>query len=868
MRSMKFQLRVFALALLATLAGLAGAAPLKFDIPAQPAPAALMMFSRQAGVEVVYSYDDLGKVQANEVVGEFEPEEAIARLLRRTGFTARRNGAGKFTVVPDAPVRGTIRGVVRRAGSHEPVARARVGVPGTTWVTTTADDGSFELTGVPSGRMTVGVQADGFVPARVAEVRATNGSTIEIPAIELTVASEGVEQLDEYHISGEQLLVGTVYSLENFVVTPSRFGVAEGPALPVATLTHRDLEIMPQLGEDLYRAIGRLPGLATMDFTAKFWVRGAPNNQMLARLDGATLLEPFHMKDIDGALSIVDIETVARLDLTSGGFSAEYGDRLAGVLVMETESHLEPKPHTTLGISLTGARATNRGTFADGRGNWLVSARMGYPDIAINEAGSDSQLTPRYYDVFAKAEYQPWPGQVFALHLLHSGDTLKVTGSDGQKLKSSYGDDYVWARWRGEFGEKLKGEAVLSYAALDWHRQGAGQIDRFLPFDLSDDRRLNLAALRQDWSLLLTDRALFRTGFEVQEGEAEYRYHRLRSLNLIRNGDLVIEPRVLDRNLETDGESGGAYAALRFQPQARLTLEPGLRFDRHDSGAGEAWSPRFNAALDLGRAKVRVAWGRYRQEQGLHEIGVMDGESTLHPAELAEQRVIGLESRLGPRVNFRAEWYQRITKNPRPHGENPFNVGDSLGELLSDRVLLHPTHAEANGMELIFESRGQKVFNWSANYVWARTTETLGDRVVPRDRDQRHTFHFDLGWHPNPRWQFTAAWQYHTGWPTTGKVFTYFTLNDGREATVGSSGPLYAERLPPYHRLDLRVTRLYTLKHSTLRVFLDVFNAYNHKNTLFFQQNPLVANDGSLTTRKNAETLLPLLPSVGLIWDF
>ena len=868
MRPMKLRPRVFALALFSAFAGPAGAAPLKFDIPAQPAPAALMLFSRQAGVEVVYSYDDLSKVQANEVAGEFEPEEAIAQLLRRTGYAARRNGGGKFVVVPEALVRGTIRGVVRRIGSHEPVARARVGVPGTTWVTTTTAAGEFELAGVPAGRLTVGVQADGFVTARVSEVRVTNGSSIEIPAIELTVASEGVERLDEYHVSGEQLMVGTVYSLENLVVTPSRFGVAEGPALPMATLTHRDLETMPQLGEDLYRAIGRLPGLATMDVTAKFWVRGAPNEQMLARLDGATLLEPFHMKDIDGALSIIDIETVARLDLTSGGFSAEYGDRLAGVLVMETESYMQPKPHTTLGISLTGGRATNRGTFAGGRGNWLVSGRVGYPDIALRATSSNTTLKPRYHDVFAKVEYQPRPGQVFAVHVLHSGDTLTATEPGGETLRSSYGNDYVWARWRGEFGEKLKGEAVLSYAKLDWHRHGTGKIDGYLPIDLSDDRKLNLAVLRQDWSLLLTDRALLRTGFEVQDGEAEYRYHRLRSLNVIRNGDLVIEPRVIDRNPEPGGVSGGAYTALRFQPQARLTLEPGLRFDRNDYGAGGAWSPRFNAALDLGRAKARVAWGRYRQEQGLHEIGVRDGESTLHPAELADQQVIGLETPLGSRVNFRSEFYQRITKNPRPHGENPYNVGEPLGELMSDRVLLRPTHAEARGMELILESRGQKVFNWSASYVWARTTETIGGSVVPRERDQRHTVHLDVAWQPNPRWQFTAAWQYHTGWPTTGIVYTTATLNDGRVITVGNFGPLYGNRLPAYHRLDLRLTRLYRLKHGTLRAFLDVFNAYDQKNVLSFQTSPVLANDGTVATRRNPDMLFPLLPSVGLIWDF
>jgi len=65
-------------------------------------------------------------------------------------------------------------------------------------------------------------------------------------------------------------------ALDQFVVTPSRFGIASQPFAAGTTLTAEDLTALPQLGEDLYRTIARLPGLAADDFTSKFWVRGAP----------------------------------------------------------------------------------------------------------------------------------------------------------------------------------------------------------------------------------------------------------------------------------------------------------------------------------------------------------------------------------------------------------------------------------------------------------------------------------------------------------------------------------------------------------------------------------------------------------------
>ncbi|MEI7551670.1 MAG: STN domain-containing protein, partial [Verrucomicrobiota bacterium] len=82
------------------LPGLACATPVEFNLPAQRAADALLAFSRQAGIEVLFSYDGLMQVSSPTVSGRLEPEEALSRLLRDTGFLARRNSRGKFTVTP------------------------------------------------------------------------------------------------------------------------------------------------------------------------------------------------------------------------------------------------------------------------------------------------------------------------------------------------------------------------------------------------------------------------------------------------------------------------------------------------------------------------------------------------------------------------------------------------------------------------------------------------------------------------------------------------------------------------------------------------------------------------------------------------
>ena len=119
-----------------------------------------------------------------------------------------------------------------------------------------------------------------------------------------------------------QVVTEPPVKLAEFVVAPSRFGVADIATTVAASLTASELEVLPQVGDDLFRSIARLPGLAADDVSAQFWVRGAPHSEVLARLDGVDLLEPFHLKDVDGALSIVDPAIIRWLDLSTGGVSA------------------------------------------------------------------------------------------------------------------------------------------------------------------------------------------------------------------------------------------------------------------------------------------------------------------------------------------------------------------------------------------------------------------------------------------------------------------------------------------------------------------------------------------------------------------
>lgn len=850
----------------------ARATPVKFDIPAQPAGTALVAFAKQADVEVLFSPEELRKVQANAVVGVHEPEAALALLLKGTGFTATSPTAGKFLVTRERnqPATGEIRGVIVASVDGRLIEGAVVSIADSTVSVHTGDDGRFVLRNVPVDKRTLLVRAAGYRPERVTEIGVLAGGRLDLNPVRLSPApaDDEVQQLDEVVVNSASLT--EFFTLKTFVVMPSRFGIAEERLATNVTLTNAELENLPQLGEDLYRTITRLPGLAADDFSAKFWVRGAPNGQLLARFDGVDLIEPFHLKDYDGSLSIVDLQTIGSIDLVTGGFTTDYGDRLAGVLTMETQEVTSPKPLTTLGLSATNVRATSQGEFADGNGQWMVAARRGYLDLALKLGGGTLNASPVYYDFSSKVEYRLNPHQTLSLHVLYAGDSLeRLHKNNAADLRSSYDSAYLWGRWQGDFGERLSGESVLSFSRLDWHRDGNGLIDYGThQFSLRDDRRLDTVDLRQDWTLNLTEHALLRSGFEFKSGQARYDYALSREVWAVRDGALFNDTRTANYALRPDGDQAAVYLAARLQPWTPLIIEPGVRGERDTATGSTDWSPRLNASLALGpRTTLRAAWGIYEQAQGLQELSVQDGETTFHPPERAEQRVLGISHKLESGLTLRLEAYERLTSHLRPHWEtmiDPFNV---FPEALYDRTELDPTRGRARGVELIAEHRGGR-FGWGASYAFATAEEKVGDRWIPRNRDQRHTFCADVTYVPARNWQLSSSWQYHTGWPTTDINYYLTTLSNGSLIYSWVYGPYNGQRTPAYHRLDLRATRTYRLKHSTLRVYVDIFNAYNQKNVDGYDTpSATIVNRQLIVTKKPLE-MFPILPSAGLSWEF
>ena len=596
-------------------------------------------------------------------------EEALDILLEGTGliFTARRSQI--LVTRPgelEAPVRttGIVGGFVREAETGNPIGVARVELRELRLATLTGTDGRFLIPSVPPGTYTVEVDALGF-------------------------RSEGIRRA-EVTLGGPTILdlrlMRDPLALAEIVVAPGTFGIGgDETTLVLQTLTAEEMKALPQLGEDVFRMMERIPGVATGDISAKLNVRGGNADELLIMLDGVELFEPYHLKDMDAVMGIVDVATLGGLDLIAGGLPTQYGDRMTGLLDMRTKQPIGNGRRNSLGFSVSNITARSQGTFNDGRGGWLVSGRQGFLDVllAMAQDGDDNDdLSPRYFDAMGKVELLVGTRHRFSAHVLYAGDDLNITASGsttGQgELHSDWRNANAWLNWDWQLSPGMNAATTFSVASLSRSRTGFIVGDHSSQeadaIDVSDEAAFDFLTLRQDWRWAAADKVVLKFGGQLRLAQSRYTYRSEIGNEFLQADSTVgIDFDSLRVSLRPESTESGVYLATRLQPHDRLVLEVGGRYDYRSHTSDSDVSPRVQAALELARnTTLRASWGAYYQSHGLHELSVVDADTLFFPSERATQIAAGIEHGFARGWRVRAEAYHRTVSNPRPRFLNVF----------------------------------------------------------------------------------------------------------------------------------------------------------------------------------------------------
>jgi hypothetical protein len=772
-----------------------------------------------------------------------------------------------------SPIQGVLRGRVHAGAEGAPIADAlititRGGAPqaegavaaGPVMRARTDVGGRFAVP-VDAGTYTVRAEAFGYEAGERSGLVVRNGQTTDF-ILRLEIAP---------------------FRLEEIVVAPSTYGLLRRHVVSGQLITREELEVRPHWGNDVFRTLAQVPGITTNDYTAMPFVRGGRPAEVSTFLDGLELYEPYHLKQWDGSLSIVDMETVADVDLSTGAFPAEYGDASTGVFAMRTTTAAPGPARTSVGLDFLSSAVKSEGSFAQGKGAWIVSARRGFLDLILELTGRNDEedLHPWYYDVFSKAQYEVAPGHVLSAHLLRAGDDNRGTENDSTVYRHRYGSSYGWVTWDARVTPRTTARTVVSVGRLMRNRSGADfpEPGAAPDVDVRDRAGFEFFGLRQDWLLRLADRAMVKVGFNGTWGSADYDYRRWRQYWMpnatdVSMPDFVRQYDTLNIVTTKTGIETAAYLSGRVQPTERLTVEAGLRYDRQHHTGAESWgesqlAPRLNAAYQVGsRTTVRAAWGHYYQSQGLHQLWVSDGDLAFYPAQRAEHRVLGVEHNTSRGIALRVEAYQRLLRDPLPEYRNLENDIEALREEgPEDRIFVHPDRGRARGLELFAKGGETTSLTWAVGYALSVAEELIHGRWVPLPFDQRHALNVQIGLRPAPSWSISLGWTYHSAWPFTTIEYGLDTTVSGYPYIVSGYGLLNDQRLIDYSRVDFRVAKEFPVTRGNLLLYLDVFNLLNRENAQAASHYAGVY-EGRLVLDRGIDPQLEVMPSVGLRWTF
>jgi hypothetical protein len=670
-------------------------------------------------------------------------------------------------------------------------------------------------------------------------------------------------------------------------------------------ITGDEIKMLPGLGEaDVLRAVEVLPGVvSTSDFSSAFNVRGGSSDQNLILLDGFTIFNPFHL---GGLFSVFNSDVIARAELLSGGFGAEYGGRVSSVLTVESDAG-DGDFGADVGVSVLATRVALhsalpapvvRGLGGE-RGSWYVSGRRSYFDALLRPV---TDFPYHLTDLQAGATLETGGGGRVQLVGYMGEDVLDLSDFDPPgdeedagsilRVRWNWGNDVAGLRWTQPLGSLWVSETRLGFS----------RYAEALTFPDFDDTRFSSsiteAALRQDFTRQFSAALTAQAGGEVSRMEYGNRAD-AGGTTFFANG--------------ADGVFGAAYGQVRWQPTPAWIVEPGVRMDLARSSAGACasggdgdavdadgppdrtcllLSPRLAIKRFLGPrrdAAVKVAAGRY--VQFLHSIRdealpISNDRWVLAdrnvPPVVSDQVQLGVEKYWGDTWYASAEAYYRTYG-----GVTDINLADDPN-FISDDLL--QGEGDSYGLDLLVRRDAGRLTGWTTISL-LRAERTFPDPLAagidgvpqtvtfPPIFDRRVDVDLVLQYRLPGALETGVRWNYGSGTPYTRPVaqivgFETDVANGGyrlpRPETDDPDVPYYVvagdrnrERYPAYHRLDLTIRRPYVRRWGTFTPYLQVLNVYNQRNVLFYFFN----YDKTPPTRSGI-SMFPLLPSIGVEASF
>lgn len=317
----------------------------------------------------------------------------------------------------------------------------------------------------------------------------------------------------------------------------------------------------------------------------------------------------------------------------------------------------------------------------------------------------------------------------------------------------------------------------------------------------------------------------------------------------------------VDSHLSGDISSGYVDVSRRVVP--RLEMTAGTRVDHYHLLGDTRLGPRLGLRLQLTPTlAVTASAGRYFQQPDLAFIGADPANRELTPIE-ADHYIAGISWLPRSGMKLSVEAFRKIYRDYPVSLEYPTVSLANFGAQYEIDGLLFPMTSKgsgrAQGLELFLQKRLTGALYGQIAYTVSQTRHAALDGVMrPGTFDSPQTFSAIGGYRLGRAWQVSTRFTYASGLPYTPPLVD---ASAEQNRWIHDLTRVSAERLPAYHRLDVRVDRTFSWRGTNVAIFGEIQNIYNRNNVAAYEWNPK-------TRTVATEKQLPLIPIIGINWEF
>jgi len=639
-----------------------------------------------------------------------------------------------------------------------------------------------------------------------------------------------------------------------------------------------EIKNMPAVAEtDLLRTLQSLPGILPIsDFSSKIYVRGGTSDQNLYLVDGADVYNPEHAF---GLFSTFNMDAIKDIEISKGGFSADFGGRLSLVLNVTNLDGNRKSFEGTAEVSMLSLKTTIQMPIGQ-----FGSVSASYRRTYIGETAKlfyDDIPDYYFYDGHIKAFFDINADNKLSISYYSGDDFLDyafATGTDdAPTMHYDWGNTTGSLRWTHIFTPHLFSNFWITTSRFD-SKFDVTEVDHGETNDLTD------ISLKGQLEYALSKKIGAKFGFE----------HKNLQTRLQQDNPGVVVDVDRDRTFST------GYLSVNWRPTPKWMIEPGLRYSLFASDKEFSdWAPRFSAKYRLTETiNLKASSGIYYQY--LHKIprpfiaDIWTTSDKYHNRSKAIHYILGFQQEVADNIALEIEAYYKDYQNLYSL-KNYFldfkpSTYDESGRPVYNETkgLFDKGNGNSMGIEFLLRKRYGSVNGWMA-YSLAQTQYIIEginqEKAFEPRHDRTHAVNMVLNMdikntiremkgqafkNDKGKWKVGLNFVYTSGQPITLPSSTYYGTSvpdQDYESLLLYPTAINRYRLPAYIRLDLSLTYRRQFEKWSMAPYIQIFNIGNRENVWFIQYNS-EETENQVIQEVETFNMFPLLPTIGIKFDF